>query len=299
MLKKIVVPIKYIWNHPLTKDCKLSALFRFLKWQITSRFTKNAITTKWIGNLQLSLHKGMHGATGCIYVGLPEFNDMAFLLHFLDDESNFIDIGANVGVYSLLASGIKKSKTIAFEPIPQTFQYLTSNIQLNKLENLIKSYNIGLSDKKDELHFTKDKDTINHVTTIKSKNTISVKVDTLDNILSNTNLLSTLIKLDVEGFEYHVLSGATNTLNNENIIALIVELNGSSNKYGLNDEMVDKQLINYGFEKFDYNPFNRELIELTQFHNESNTLYIRNSKLSMVKEKLKSAPLFHILNKKI
>lgn len=299
MFKKIAVPIRYIYIHPLTKDNKFSALLRFLKWQISSRFTKNALNVKWIGDLQLAMHKGMHGATGCIYVGLPEFNDMSFLLHFLDAKSNFIDIGANVGVYSLLAAGIKKSRTIAIEPIPQTFQYLTTNIQLNQLENLITSYNIGLSDKKGELHFTKDKDTINHVANSKSENTVSVNVDTLDNLLSHTSLSSTLIKLDVEGFEYHVLSGGSNTLNNENIMALIVELNGSSNKYGLCDEMVDKQLVAYGFEKYDYNPFTRELKALTQFHHEANTLYIRNSKLSVVKEKLRAAPPFQLLNKTI
>ncbi|MDF1676009.1 MAG: FkbM family methyltransferase [Vicingaceae bacterium] len=299
MFKKIAVPIRYIYTHPLTKNSKLSALLRFFNWQITSRLSKNNQQIKWIGNLKLSMHKGMHGATGCIYVGLPEFNDMSFLLHFLDAKSNFIDIGANVGVYSLLAAGTQKSKTIAIEPIPQTFQYLTTNIQLNQLENLVNCYNIGLSDKKGELHFTKDKDTINHVTAVKSENTINVKVDTLDNLLSHTSLSSTLIKLDVEGFEYHVLSGGSNTLNNENVMALIVELNGSSDKYELSDEMVDKQLVTYGFEKYDYNPFTRELTALTQFHHEANTLYIRNSKLSAIKEKLKAAPSFQILNKTI
>jgi len=299
MFKKIAVPIRYIYTHPLTKDSKLSALLRFFNWQITSRLSKNSQQVKWIDNLKISMHKGMHGATGCIYVGLPEFNDMSFLLHFLDAKSNFIDIGANVGVYSLLAAGIQKSKTISIEPIPQTFQYLTTNIQLNQLENLVNAYNIGLSDKKGELYFTKDKDTINHVTAIKSENTVNVKVDTLDNLLSNTALSSTLIKLDVEGFEYHVLSGGTNTLNNENVMALIVELNGSSDKYELSDKMVDKQLVAYGFKKYDYNPFTRELKALTQFHNEANTLYIRNSKLSVVKEKLKAAPSFQILNKTI
>ncbi|MBW6481532.1 MAG: FkbM family methyltransferase [Vicingaceae bacterium] len=299
MFKKIAVPIRYIYTHPLTKDSKFSALLRFFNWQITSRLSKNSQQVKWMGDIKLSMQKEMHGATGCIYVGLPEFNDMSFLLHFLDAKSNLIDIGANVGVYSLLSAGVQKSKTIAIEPIPQTFQYLTTNIQLNQLENLVTAYNIGLSDKKGELHFTKDKDTINHVTAIKSENTISVNVDTLDNLLANTDLSSTLIKLDVEGFEYHVLSGGTNTLNNENVMALIVELNGSGDKYGLNDEMVDKQLLTYGFEKYDYNPFTRELKVLTKFHDKANTLYIRNSKLSVVKEKLKAAPPFQILNKTI
>lgn len=47
----------------------------------------------------------MRGATGNVYVGLHEFESMGFVLHVLRSSSAFIDVGANVGAYTVLAAG--------------------------------------------------------------------------------------------------------------------------------------------------------------------------------------------------
>ncbi|MDF1672058.1 MAG: FkbM family methyltransferase [Vicingaceae bacterium] len=247
----------------------------------------------------MNVNKGMHGATGCIYVGLPEFKDMSFLLHYLDSNNHFIDIGANVGVYSLLAAGVKNCETTTIEPIPSTFNYLLKNIALNNLDKKITPLNIGLSNKKGQLFFTEGEDTMNHVLEKETNNSINVEVDILDNILSPTKKKNTLIKLDVEGFEYNVLLGGQTTLNNENLTAFIVELNGCGDKFGFEDKMVDDVLLKNGFGKYDYNPFDRKLKEIENFNTEENTLYIRKSKLNEVEEKLKTAEAITIFNQKI
>ena len=72
----------------------------------------------------------MTGATGNIYAGLHEFADMAFTLHFLRPDDLFMDVGANVGSYTLLASGVCKARTISFEPYPETMAALRRNIDL-------------------------------------------------------------------------------------------------------------------------------------------------------------------------
>jgi hypothetical protein len=63
-------------------------------------------------------------ATGNIYTGLHEFEDMSFLLHFLRPADLFIDIGANVGAYTIFASGIVAATSISIEPISQIFEIL-------------------------------------------------------------------------------------------------------------------------------------------------------------------------------
>jgi FkbM family methyltransferase len=299
MFKKISIPLKYIINHPLTKENKVSGIIRFIKWQLSSRINSGAHIVNWIGGLKLSVTKSMHGATGCIYVGLPEFRDMAFLLHYLKKDSFFIDIGANIGVYTLLASGVNKCNSICIEPIPKTFNYLKKNIELNNLQDKVTCLNIGLSKEKDNLYFTKDKDTVNHVVGKESDNTIKVDVDTLDNIIPENFSAETLIKLDVEGFEYNVLKGGNKFLQNDHLKAIIVELNGSSDRFGFKDAMVDEELVKHGFSKFDYNPFDRNLTKIEQFHSEENTLYIRDSEVESVKLKVKKAPPFQLLNKLI
>src|SRR6266567_1067236 len=111
--------IRFVASHPLTQTSKVRALFRVLHWQIWSRFKKQ-IVFPWIGGTKLVVERGMTGATGNIYVGLHEFIDMIFLLHFLRPGDLFLDIGANVGSYTILASGVCKARTAAFEPDPDT-----------------------------------------------------------------------------------------------------------------------------------------------------------------------------------
>lgn len=58
-------------------------------------------------------------------------------LHFLRPGDLFLDIGANVGTYTVLASGVCGGKIMAFEPDPRTLRHLQRNIELNQLENLV------------------------------------------------------------------------------------------------------------------------------------------------------------------
>ncbi|MCB9364238.1 MAG: FkbM family methyltransferase [Flavobacteriales bacterium] len=297
-MKTLLRPFKFIFSHPLTKNNKLLGLFNFFYWQLRSRLNSNEQTISWFDGLKLNVKRGMHGATGCIYVGLTEFEDMSFVLHYLNHDDLFIDIGANVGVYSLMAAGIRNSETISIEPVPSTFQNLTKNIKLNNLQQ-IQALNIGLSDENGHLYFTSDGDTNNHVTNTKNDNNIEVEVKKLDAVLDSKLDKHTIIKLDVEGFEIKVLKGASAILNNPLLDAVIVELNGCSNRYGFNDADVDDELTRFGFDKYEYNPFKRELIKIAQFHTEKNTLYIKRNNLPYVKEKIIKSEPYHIFNKSI
>ena len=298
-MKTLLRPFRFIFSHPLTKNNKILGIINFLIWQLKSRINKNEQVISWFEGLKLNIKRGMHGATGCIYVGLPEFEDMSFLLHFLKKDDLFLDIGANVGVYSLLASGIKQAQTIAIEPVPTTFNFLQKNIVLNQLNKTITSLNIGLADKNGNLYFTSDGDTNNHVTDTKTDKSIEVDVKTLDTITENILTVDTIIKMDVEGFEIKVLEGATCILQNPLLQAVIVELNGCGKRYGYQDADVDKTLLENGFERYEYNPFKRELIKIAHFHTEKNTLYLRESKIEYIKEKLKKSNPYHIFNRSI
>jgi hypothetical protein len=79
----------------------------------------------------------MTGATGNIYSGLHEFEDMGFLLHFLRPDDLFVDIGANIGSYTILASAAIGAATIAFEPVPDTHEWLRLNVAINNVDNKV------------------------------------------------------------------------------------------------------------------------------------------------------------------
>ena len=108
----------------------------------------------WVDDTKLIVSKGEAGVTGNLYCGLAEYQDMGFVHHFVRSSDLFFDIGANLGVYSVLASGVKGCKSFAFEPIPKTFQKLIEQIRINKLEELVCCINKGVSDKNNFLDFT-------------------------------------------------------------------------------------------------------------------------------------------------
>ena len=104
-------------NHPLTRDAPMGAWARFASWQVRSRL-QNEVIFPWIGGQRLAVRRGMTGATGNVYVGLHEFSDMMLSLHFLREADHFLDVGANVGSYTILAAGVCKARVWAFEPAP-------------------------------------------------------------------------------------------------------------------------------------------------------------------------------------
>ena len=222
--------LKFIINHPLNREHKFNSIIRFLKWQVGSRLISGTIVYDWVNGSKFLVRTGEAGLTGNIYAGLHEFSDMAFLLHVLRDDDVFIDVGANAGSYTILA-GSTGAKVYAFEPVPSTYDRLIENVRLNHFDKKIKCINKGVGSKQGRIAFTSDSGTMNHALASMEKcdNTINVEVISLDIALDNET--PNLIKIDVEGFETPVLEGANDTLKKQTLHAVIMELNGSGNRY--------------------------------------------------------------------
>lgn len=276
MIKKIFDLLKFVWSHPLNKKSRVASLWRIISLQIASRLINNSIMLPFVNGSYLLTNHGMTGATGDWYCGLREYEDMSFILHVLKSGDLFIDVGANIGSYSILAGTCKNVEIIAFEPAPKTFFWLQKNIKINALENKVTAMNYGLAEKKKKIKFSANLDILNHALTDDEKNLPFLEIDVLklDDVLKDK--CPTVIKLDAEGYETNILKGATNILNNPSLIAIIVELNGSGERYGIKDTEIHELLKNKGFNSYQYNPSKYELKSLEDKFNEiSNTLYLR------------------------
>jgi len=234
----------------------------------------------------------MTGATGNVYCGLHEFEDMGFVLHFLRDTDVFMDVGANIGSYTVLASGAVGASTISVEPIPSTYIYLMDNIRINNIQGKVTPLNMGLGSSKGILRFSSDRDTVNHVLAEdeEASSTVEVPVDTIDDIVADVPPL--LIKIDVEGFETEVIAGADQTLSNPTLLALIIELNGSGLRYGYDEDALHNKIISYGFTPSSYQPLDRLLSDVKERGVLGNTLYVRD--LDVVNERLQAAPKYKV-----
>jgi len=283
MINSLLRTWRFIYSHPLASRNLPEAIRLWLKWQIGSRILTMPIVVPFVGTAQLVAELGMTGATGNIYTGLHEFVDMAFCLHLLRVGDLFVDVGANIGSYTVLASKVVGANSLAIEPVRETYQRLRRNINLNDISLLVDSRCCAVGKNHGLIKFSSDMDTTNQVVDNDYLGkSIEVPVKSLDHILEE--LQPTLIKIDVEGFEPEVIEGARKTLTLNSILAVLLETV---------DLKIEKTLRESGFEPASYDPFQRELKISLNNHLSSNYLWIRN--LSEIKDRCKSAPRYQVL----
>lgn len=285
--------IKYIIRHPLNRGHSFQAIVRWASWQIGSRLVGGAVAVPFIGSSKLLVSPGMTGATGNIYVGLQELEEMSFLLHFLRSSDLFIDIGGNIGAYSILASRVCGTRTVVFEPVPNTYQRLLDNIHLNGVMDIVQARQICVGDKKGYVKFTTEHDTVNHVllNNVDTEQNIQVMMDTLDSLLEGS--APTVLKIDVEGYEGNIISGAKKILSSPLLIVVIMEVNGSGVKYGYRDiDLLDAMKF-YGFQPYTYNPFDKTILPIFDLNNFGNNIIFIND-VKYAEERVKFSAGFKV-----
>lgn len=285
----------FISSHPLTRKHVFRSIGRIIYWQLQTTLKPDTeIEKTFIKPVKFYARKRRAGVTGNIYTGLHEFNEMAFVLHFLRETDVFFDLGANVGVYTLLASGICKAKSIALEPIPSTFKLLSRNIELNNLQYKVTLINAAAGDEPGTLLFSSGQDTTNHVIRHNEveANTIEVDVIKVDSLVHYSPVL---IKIDVEGFESRVLIGAENILKNIALKVIIIELSNTV-EYGFNDNYTHHILTSNGFAPYSYDPFTRKLSPISELASD-NIIYCRD--INFAASRVKNADYIKIMGENI
>jgi FkbM family methyltransferase len=184
-----------------------------------------------LGNgMRIKVHVHDHVGGAIIRDGFYEREMVQLVRRLLRSGQTFFDVGAHVGQYSLLASELVGSSGAvhSFEPDPQTFRWLTSNIRRNRLAN-VRANQLGLSSRREVLQFY-----LSAIQDIGSNslrrphnfsgNVVSVTCVSLDEYLESARVPRIdLLKMDVEGGEGAVLAGATRLLAREDRPLLLIE----------------------------------------------------------------------------
>jgi FkbM family methyltransferase len=149
-----------------------------------------------------------------------------------------VDIGANVGMYTVWAAKTRGVRVFAFEPESQNFALLNRNLVGNQLSGRVSAYCAALSDRNgwSELHLSAfemggschslgEKVDFNHVPMVPawSQGCVSVRLDDL--IAQGVVQQPTHIKIDVDGFEPKVIAGAANAIADPRLQSLLIEVN--------------------------------------------------------------------------
>jgi FkbM family methyltransferase len=145
------------------------------------------------------------------------------IINLLRDGDVFVDVGANIGYYTILASKIvgDRGKVISIEPISNTFKILKFNVfKLNELKNVKLIENAAWCEK-DTIKFSLPTGYYGIASAVQNYKDEEVEVDTvtLDDLLQPFDTVR-LMKIDVEGSEYEVLLGASKTLDRTDYVVM-------------------------------------------------------------------------------
>lgn len=248
---KYIKSLKGVLNHPNNTNSTIRTIVRIIWWKINqSIFKFPAIIEISEGVRCICYPDNSYGGL-VVYTKLPEYYDMKFMIKIINKNDIFVDVGAGIGDYSIIAASIiDKGKVYAFEPDQRARKIFIENITLNKMKNKIQVEGQIVSDKEGHEYFKSEKQSeISHISL--SDRGTSIKSLTLDKYLKKYNIKRIkLIKIDVEGAELKVLKGLENIITTHAIDSLIVEVNKNSKKYGFSRN----DLINF-FESHDYEIF--------------------------------------------
>jgi len=165
------------------------------------------------------------------YLGRFENEVLKLFDKLLKTNDIVFDVGANVGLFSLLAANRLKDKVkvYAFEPSDYPFDKIRRNISLNKFKS-INTNNIGLWDHKGfvKFHLCID-EAYNSIGTnpqSEIKSSINIPVTTIDDFCQEKNITKIdILKIDSEGAEFQILNGAKRLISSLSIPIIICEYN--------------------------------------------------------------------------
>ena len=195
-----------------------------------------------------------------------------YCLKFIDKKRDAIDVGANIGFYTVLfAKKLNGKKVLSIEPTVNALQHLYRNIKLNNIENNVIVFEGAASNRNRiaEIRTIDGKEEYStlgewkHPSISKERYTLQkVKLKTVDELVPEYSLDPGFMKVDVEGMEHFVFEGSKRILENNRPVVLselsnyLLKENGSSPKeiinliksyeydvYGLNPQITSNLLL--------------------------------------------------------
>ncbi|KKR76503.1 MAG: Methyltransferase FkbM [Candidatus Levybacteria bacterium GW2011_GWA2_40_8] len=154
-------------------------------------------------------------------------------LKTLRSDQVFLDIGANYGYYTILASKLvgKSGRVFAFEPDPENIELLQENIDLNNCTNVAIEQK-AVSEKNGKIFFESQKFNKGESAISRGSSGISVESIALDSFGTKRDIRRVdVLKIDVEGAEIGVLKGAKKLISESRELTLFIEYNPSRIEY--------------------------------------------------------------------
>ncbi|MDH3464456.1 MAG: FkbM family methyltransferase [Gammaproteobacteria bacterium] len=241
--------VRQVWTHPANRGLRSRAILRYFAWQAWKRVVGGPVDVSYHG-LRLRCYADSHSASAALYFsGLPEYREMSFVVQYLRPGDRFLDVGANIGIYTLLATTRVGAAGYvhAFEPAYVPLQRLRENVALNNLNNVsVHAAAVAESNGNREFGFSGD-DSTGRIRGAADRSIGGAEVTTvrLDDYFENENF--TMAKFDIEGAEPLALRGAAKMLSKGNPPVIQVEMDGYCKRYGITTPEFISELSDFGY----------------------------------------------------
>ena len=183
------------------------------------------------------------------YGDYPDHHTMRFIESYLRCGDSFLDVGANIGLYSILAAQVigKNGWIVAVEPDPVSANRFRENMEINHIGNY-ELHKCAASNANGSARFLVGQDATNHIVAANehSGTFIQVPVRRLDELTGERSF--DLMKLDVEGTELMALRGAGCLVSVPLAPLIVFEVNGSLYRYGIEETELFAYLKGFGYE---------------------------------------------------
>jgi FkbM family methyltransferase len=208
------------------RSSPFKTILRLILWE-RNRLTNKAVLIKFDSSLQIWLHPNDGVGRLIFYFGYHEPEIFCFLDKYLREGMVFVDVGANIGSYTLFAAKrvAPTGKVYAFESENETFEKMLHNIEINDFDNIV-AKNLAVGNKESEVEIVKDLDTAKSYVRISEPNSVPSFLEKnpmicLDRYFEQHSVHKVdYLKIDVEGFEYNVVKGGKNFIK-KNIPSII------------------------------------------------------------------------------
>jgi FkbM family methyltransferase len=214
--------VRLVWSHPSNVGAhRLVQLARAASFEVRSEFVGPCVVTTGWGSKML-VDPAHHASTRVVHARFPDCGPMRFWSSFLRPGDVFVDVGANVGLYSTLAVS-RGAEVRAYEPDPLAIAQLRGN--LSRCTGRFTALQSAVGDRSGVVRFTSGRDEMNHVVTHddEGEHIGTVQQITLDQELARLHIRG--VKVDVEGIERLVIDGAASLLSTAAIDVMQLEWN--------------------------------------------------------------------------
>lgn len=285
-VRNILDWLREIGRAPGVSKSRLRALLRALRWKagITVGYRRALLT---IGPARFYCYPGYASASGLVCYGFLEWDETAFTVRFLREGDLFLDIGANIGTFSVVAGAfVPGIKIISVEPGDEARGLLIENLSLSGLSTDSVSEKV-VGETVGEVRFTVGLDVLNAIATDDSAETVTLEQTTVDELAGGQAL--SLMKVDVEGVELSVFKGAAEQLALRPGPVILFEINGFCQKYGVEPAEIIDFLAAAGYRVYEYNGVAGELTEYTDRGIPPSHNLVATTDIDMVRQRLDSA----------